>query len=222
MYQNKLNRQWNPCKICKWNNDNTTEDEYGEHCNKCNSLCSKWEESNEFKQFRLGVQLSNAVEEITNKSIKKEKIYPLIIMCTTDIKCKFLEINRKEAFCKYCIDIHDTDDLEYFKILINNHKDTSGVTPLLIVPSDKEFRDYIYSNGNIMNNWKVFTVFPNFDNPEYYIINEDPIVKSYKISKKEILDLKLDKRFDQIAVNSFTELKTDLYKLNMLPSDLIF
>ena len=46
MYENKLNRTWNPCKICKWGCDKITQEEYSEHCEKCNDLASEFEESN--------------------------------------------------------------------------------------------------------------------------------------------------------------------------------
>ena len=217
MYRNKLNREWNPCKICKWNSDRTTAEEYNLHCKCCNDLASEWEESNEFKQFKIGVAISKASKKIEELQ-KVARIYPLIIMCTEDIKDKFLSINKLDAINKG-FDIIETESTELLGIYTNKYY--TELTPIFIVPCNDEFRDYIYNNSIIMNNCKVFTVFPNFDNTEYYI-GEDPVAKYHRTSKKEILNLKLDRRFDQISFKSYPDLKNEIKYYNIFPEGLIF
>ena len=217
MYRNKLNREWNPCKICKWNSDRTTEEEYDKHCKYCNDLASEWEESNEFKQFKIGVAISKAGKKI-QEAQENARIYPLIIMCTEDVKDKFLSIDKLEL-SKKGFDIIETQSTELLGIYTNKYY--TELTPIFIVPCNDEFRDYIYHNSIIMDNCKVFTVFPNFNHTEY-IIGEDPVVKYHKISKKEILNLKLDRRFDQIAFESYQDLKKEMKCYNIFPEGLIF
>ena len=216
MYQNKLNRKWSPCKICKWGSDKTTQEEFNCHCECCNDLASEFEESNEFKQFKLGVAISKVAKEI-EKAKEKTRIYPLIIMCTEDVKDKFLSINKLDAVNKG-FDIIETQSIELLGTY--THKYYTSLTPIFIVPCNDEFRDYIYHNSIIMDNCKVFTVFPNFNHTEY-TIGEDPVVKYHKTSKKEILNLKLDRRFDQIAFESYPDLGNKFNYYKLFPSELI-
>ena len=213
MYENKLNRQWNPCKICKWGDDSTTQEEFNCHCECCNDLASEFEESNEFKQFKIGVAISKAAKEI-EKVKEKTRIYPLVILCTKDVKEKFKEIKVEDAYDKG-LEIIFIDSIYELEGYSNKYYNTYNPTPVFIVEDSIKVRDWIYSKQEIMDNWKVFTCFPNFNNNVEYNLNSDPVQDYYKTSKKEILNLKLDRRFDQIALDKYSDLgyKLDYYKL---------
>lgn len=216
MYQNKLNRQWNPCKICKWGSDKTTQEEFDKHCNKCNDLASEWEESNEFKQFKIGVAIEQAVKKIEEYQ-NANRVYPIIIICTPDAKEKFKEINIEEAHNKGLdlIDVVSVHELEAY-----TRKYFTITTPIFIIEDSIKVRDWIYGNKEIMDNWKVYTCFPNF-NHTGYLVNEDFYAKQYKITKKDILNLKLDRRFDQIAFESYPDLGIKLNNYNIIPQEII-
>lgn len=214
MYKNILNRKWDPCNICKWGKDN--ENDIREHCNKCNNLASEWEESNEFKQFQIGVALSKISKKIQEEQ-EKHKVYPLLIMCTPEVKQKFKEINLKEAYDKG-LDIIDIDTIELLETFIN--RTFIWITPVFIVKDSIETRDWVYSKSEIMDNWKVFTCFPDF-NHKQFILNSDPYQDNYKKFKKDILNLKLDKRFDQIALDSY-DLNTQFKNYNIFQNVEIF
>ena len=204
MYQNQLNRQWTPCKICKWGSGRTTQEEYNEHCDKCNSLASEWEESNEFKQFKIGVELSKIAEKI-QEAQEKLRVYPVLILCRGAVKNKFKEINKEEAY-KKGLDIIFIDSIYELEHYASKWYSPYAPRPIFIADDSIEIRDYVYMNPAIMGEWKVFTCFPNFNTD----IDKD-------ITSKNILDLKLDKRFDQLTINSYPAFKTDLSKLYIMP-----
>lgn len=216
MYKNILNRKWDPCNICKWGKDN--ENDIKEHCNKCNNLASEWEESNEFKQFLIGVNLSRIAKQISEQK-EKTKVYPLLIMCTPEIKQKFQEINKEDAYSKglEIIFIDSVYELEGFS---NKYYNIYNPTPVFIINDSIKVRDWVYSKTEIMDNWKVFTCFPDF-NHKQFILNSDPYQDNYKKFKKDILNLKLDKRFDQIALDSY-DLNTQFKKYNIFQNVEIF
>lgn len=194
MYKNKLNRQWNPCEICKWGSNKTTQEEFNQHCEKCNELASEWEESNEFKQFKVGVEISKAIKDIQKKSEEVEKLkkYPLLLMASPEVTEEILNMNE-EANKKRIrfININDYNEL-------NTYKDKKYFELyVLLCPNTIDFRDCIYKDDWIMENMKVFTVYHELGSK--YLINSDPFQDSKK-KQKEILDIKLDRRFDQIPL----------------------
>jgi hypothetical protein len=194
MYKNKLNRQWNPCEICKWGSDKTTQEEFSKHCEKCNELASEWEESNEFKQFKVGVEISKAIKDIQKKSEEVEKLkkYPLLLMASPEVTEEILNMNE-EANKKgiHFVNIADYNELTKYKD--KKHFELY----VLLCPNTIDFRDCIYKDDWIMENMKVFTVYHELGSK--YLINKDPF-QDWKKKQKEILDLKLDRRFDQIPL----------------------
>lgn len=211
MYQNKLNRQWNPCKICKWGSDNTTQEEFNAHCEKCNELASEWEESNEFKQFQIGVKIAKVSKQVEEYH-KLCRLYPVIIMGFPGEVIEKLLSKKEEAVEKglEIINIESIEDLEkyidkyFYRQLI------------LCLPHTKEFRDFVYSNRWIMGNCKVFTCFPEMDNKSWKIVQNK--FNIMYLDKKSILDLKLDKRFDQLAIKDEEDLGNKLYTMGVFPN----
>lgn len=195
MYKNKFNRKWTPCDICKWGNDYISEEEIKEHCNNCNELASEWEESNEFKQFKLGIEMFKAFKKIQKQQeeINKLKQYPIIIMTSDDIKEKLLNINN-DAIKKgiIFININSYQELEYYK------DKKYFELYVLLCPNNIGFRDSIYMDNWIMENIKVFNVYHEIGSP--YLLKSDPI-QDFNKKQKDILNLKLDKRFDQIPIS---------------------
>lgn len=191
MYKNKLNRQWNPCQICKWGSDKTTQEEFNIHCEKCNELASEWEESNEFKQFKLGVDISKGLKEIQKKTkeVEKLKTYPLLIMTSPEIKEELFNIKDKPGI--YFVNIDNYEEVKRYK------EKKYLELYVLLCPNSIEFRNSIYKDEWIMENIKVFTLYHELGSK--YLLNSDPY-QDWKKKQKETLDIKLDKRFDQIGL----------------------
>lgn len=203
MYQNKLNRQWTPCKICKWGSDNTTLEEFNEHCNVCNELCSEWEESNEFRQFQIGVKIAKVAKQIEDYN-RLCRLYPVIIMGFPGQAIDKL-LSMKEESAKRGLEIIKISTLDELKQYIDKYYYHQLV---LCTPHTEEFRDFIYHTKWIMQNCKVFTCFPEFGNKVWTV----------KETKKDILDLKLDRRFDQLALKDNEDLCDKLNIMGCLPN----
>lgn len=170
MKQSTLRREWNPCKICAYLDNENFEDT----CKEC--IETKVEDhpgfypANDFQQF---LKKNNYILSEPETRFSRESI-PIIVLSDS---LYAVNDNRNLFSENYKV------NLDYFEKLENNPKDIvyelSSLYDYNVIynlPIDKEYRDAIYKNEYIMRWYLVYMLYNDSD-------------------KKKSLQYKLDNRF---------------------------